>query len=71
MYDAQRPKPSGRLWVDKAVGPPKRAMRIGNWNVRTLYSSGNVAQAAREMSRRDIDIMRISETTGRVKGRCS
>ncbi|EDO33893.1 predicted protein, partial [Nematostella vectensis] len=42
---------------------------IGNWNVRTLYSSGNVAQAAREMGKRDIDIMGISEThwTGQGK----
>ena len=48
---------------------PKCEMRIVNWNVRTLYSSGNVAQAAREMSRRDIDIMGISEThwTGQGK----
>ena len=37
-------------------------MKIGNWNVRTPYRSGNIAQAAREITRRGIDIMGISET---------
>ncbi|XP_060069052.1 craniofacial development protein 2-like [Ylistrum balloti] len=48
---------------------PKSTTKIGNWNVRTLYQSGNVAQVAREMTRRDKDIMGISEThwTGRGK----
>ena len=41
---------------------PKYTMKIGNWNVRTLYRSGNIAQAAREMTRRGIDVMGISET---------
>ena len=41
---------------------PKRVTKIGNWNVRTLYESGNIAQAAREMAKREIDIMGISET---------
>ena len=37
--------------------------------MRTLYRSGNVAQAAREMTRRGIDVMGISEThwTGQEK----
>ena len=37
-------------------------MKVGNWNIRTLYRSGNVAQAAQEMSRKGIDIISISET---------
>ena len=41
---------------------PKYTMKIGNWNVRTLYRSGNIAQAAREMTKRGIDVMGISET---------
>lgn len=42
---------------------PKHAMTIGNWNARTnLHRSGNVAQAARDMNRRDVDIMGISKT---------
>ena len=48
---------------------PKHSVRIGNWNVWRLYSCGNVAQAAREIGKRDIDIMGISEThwTGQGK----
>ena len=47
----------------------KNITKIGNWNVRTLYQSGNIAQATREMVKRDIDVMGISEThwTGQGK----
>ena len=41
---------------------PKSINKIGNWNLRTLYESGNIAQATREMAKRGIDIMGISET---------
>lgn len=48
---------------------PKSTMKIGNWNVRTLYTSGNIILAAREMTNRKIDIMGISDThwTGQGK----
>lgn len=48
---------------------PKNTLKIGNWNVRTLYKAGNLAQAAREMNRRGISIMGIIEThwTGQGK----
>ena len=44
-------------------------MKIGNWNVRTLYQSGNIEQESREMKRRGIEIMAISGThwTGQGK----
>ena len=29
---------------------PKNTLKIGNWNVRTLYRTGNLAQTAREIS---------------------
>ena len=41
---------------------PKSITQIGNWNVRTLYQSGNIAQVAKEMTMRGSDIMGISET---------
>ena len=50
------------LRLNKSLLHPKNTTKIGNWNVRTLYQSGNIAQAAREMVKRDIDIMGISET---------
>ena len=48
---------------------PKHTLNVGNWNVRTLDRSGNIAQVAREMKRNGIDIMGISEThwTGQGK----
>ena len=74
LDDAREPKPEGRTRADKLLVHPKRNMKIGNWNVRSLYHCtiivrGNVAQAAREMNKRGIDIMGISEThwIGQVK----
>ena len=52
----ESPKPTGSLVH------PKNTLKIENWNVRTLYRTGNLAQAAREMNRRGISIMGISET---------
>jgi len=48
---------------------PNYKLKVGNWNVRMLYRSGNIAQAAREMKRKCIDIVGISETywTGQGK----
>ena len=48
---------------------PRRDMKIGNWNVRTLHRTGNVAQVAREMGKRGIDIIGISETHWTDQGR--
>ena len=41
---------------------PKHTMRIGNSNVRTFYRAGNLDQVAKEMGKRGIAIMDISET---------
>ena len=43
-------------------------MKIGKWNVRTLNRSGNIAQVAREMKRRGMDVMGISETNWTGQG---
>ena len=39
---------------------PKNVMKIGKWNVRTLYQSGNIEQASREIKKRGFEIMGIS-----------
>ena len=36
---------------------PKNLRKIRNWNVHTLYRSGNIAQVARKMTGRNILIM--------------
>ena len=48
---------------------PTHTLKVGNWNVRTLYRIDNIIQVAREMKRKDIDIMDIREThwTGQGK----
>ena len=39
-----------------------KCLRIGSWNVRTLYEAGKLAQAVREMGRYSLHICGISET---------
>ena len=48
--------------LNRPLVHPKNIIELGNWNVRTLYRSGNIAQRTREMTSRNIDIMGISET---------
>ena len=48
--------------LNRLLGHPQNITKIGNWNVRTLHRSGSIAQVAREMTSRSIDIMGISET---------
>ena len=33
----------------KSFANPKKMLRIGNWNVRTMYSVGKTAQVVKEM----------------------
>ena len=40
---------------------PKQKLKIGCWNVRTMYSTGKTAQVCREMRRYKIDALGISE----------
>ena len=55
--------------LNRLLVPSKNIMKIGNWNLCTLYRSSNIAQVAGEMTGRNIDIMRINEThwTGQGK----
>ena len=49
-------------YVPKAsLMKPKTTVRIGNWNVRTMYATGKTAQIAREMRNLQINILGISE----------
>ena len=53
----------------RTLAHPKHTIRIGNWNVRTLYQGSNAAQASREMRKKGIDVMGISETHWIGQGR--
>jgi len=50
---------------------PKQHIRVGCWNVRTLYQAGRLAQAAKEMDRYNISLLGMSEVrwTGTGKQR--
>lgn len=49
----------------------KSFTKIATWNVRTLYQTGKLAQAVREMDRLKLDVLGVSETrwngSGEVK----
>ena len=48
----QKPPPSSK----------SKSLRIGSWNVRTLYEAGKTAQVLQEMHRYHLNILGISET---------
>ena len=48
--------------LNRPLVHPQNITKIGNWNVCTLHRSGSIAQVAREMTSKSIDIMGISET---------
>ena len=45
----------------RSLANPKKKVRVGCWNVRTLYSTGRTAQVMKEMRRYKIGILGISE----------
>ena len=45
----------------ESLASPKSIMKIGTWNVRTMYGIGKTTVVAREMRKYDIDVLGISE----------
>ena len=48
---------------------PKQKIRVGAWNVRTMYETGKSAQVIREMQRYNLDILGVSECRWTGNGR--
>ena len=44
-----------------SLSTPKTTLKVGCWNVRTMYQTGLAAQVANEMKRYNIDILGVSE----------
>ena len=44
-----------------SLSTPKTTLKVGCWNVRTMYQTGRAAQVANEMKRYNIDILGVSE----------
>ena len=42
--------------------PSSKALRIGSWNVRTMFETGKTLQIVKEMQRNNLHILGISET---------
>ena len=57
--------------LNRPLVHPQNVTKIGNWNVRTLHRSGSIAQVAREMTSRNIDIMGIMKHNGQSKEKCN
>ena len=39
-------------------------MRIGTWNIRSLYRAGSLTAAARELARYKLDLMGVQKLDG-------
>ena len=48
---------------------PKNVLRIGVWNIRTMYQTGRAAQVAREMDRYGIHVLGLSEVRWTTAGK--
>ena len=53
----------------RSLAMPKSKMRVGCWNIRTMYTVGKGAQVAREMERYRLDLMGLSEIRWTGAGR--
>ena len=44
-----------------SLATPKHTLRVGAWNVRTMYETGKTAQVFKEMERYRLNILGLSE----------
>ena len=63
VKDYMMPKGQSRKDAIEQMSPPSiKDLRLGSWNVRTMYEAGKTAQVIKEMQRYRLDILGISET---------
>ena len=48
---------------------PKRKLKVGCWNLGTLYRAGKLAQVLREMENYNIDLLGVSEVRRTAAGK--
>ena len=60
MKDSGESRKEARAWKSQLL-TAKSHTKIGTWNVRTLYSTGKLAQVLKEMRGYQLDILGISE----------
>jgi len=49
------------VFVGEATRKIQKKMKLGTWNVRSLYGAGSLKAAARELARYQIDVVGVQE----------
>ena len=49
------------VFLEETSRSRKRGMKIGTWNVRSLYRAGSLKAAARELARYKLDVAGVQE----------
>ena len=61
--ETMTPSSQSREDAAEPTSPPSsKVLRIGSWNVRTMYEAGKRAQVLAEMQRNKLHILGVSET---------
>ena len=61
--DHMMPKGQSRKDTVEQMSPPSiKDLRLGSWNVRTMYEDGKTAQVIKEMQRYRLDILGMGLT---------
>ena len=51
----------GGLFLGESSRNIQRGMKLGTWNVRSLYRAGSLKAAARELGRYKLDVVGVQE----------
>jgi len=60
-YSTTRISRGGGLFLEEASHSIQREMKIGTWNVRSLYRAGSLKAAARGLVRYKLDVVGVQE----------
>ena len=58
----------GGVFLGEASRKIHREMKLGMWNVRSLYRAGSLKAAARELGRYNLDVVGVQEVRWDKKG---
>ena len=67
--DGRQPNPRGSWRPDGGLLKPKQKMRMGCWNVQTLYQTGRMPQVVKEFDNYNLDILGVNEVRWTCTGK--